>query len=128
MARLTLAMGLPGRFKSVSAFAPISNPVASDWGRKQLTAYLGADESTWAAHDASLLMRETGFDGPVLVDTGTSDQFIDLLRPEALAQAVAARRQQATLRMQPGYDHSYFFISTFMEDHVAFHAEALYAG
>lgn len=125
---LTLAMGLPGRFKSVSAFAPISNPVASDWGRKQLTAYLGADEAAWAAHDASLLMRDKGFDGPVLVDTGTSDQFIDLLRPEALAEAAAARRQQATLRMQPGYDHSYFFISTFMEDHVAFHAEALYAG
>lgn len=123
---LTLAMNLPGRFRSVSAFAPICNPTASDWGRKQLTAYLGADESTWAKHDATLMMREKGFDGPILVDTGTSDQFIDLLRPEALAQAVNERRQQATLRLQPGYDHSYFFISTFMEDHVAFHAEALY--
>jgi S-formylglutathione hydrolase len=123
---LTLAMNLPGRFRSVSAFAPICNPTASDWGRKQLTAYLGADESTWAKHDATLMMREKGFDGPVLVDTGTADQFIDLLRPEALAQAVNERRQQATLRLQPGYDHSYFFISTFMEDHVAFHAEALY--
>ena len=125
---LTLAMGLPGRFRSVSAFAPISNPVASDWGRKQLTAYLGSDEDTWAAHDASILMHTAGFDGPVLVDTGTSDQFIDFLRPEALAEAVAARRQHATLRLQPGYDHSYFFISTFMEDHVTFHAEALYSG
>ena len=125
---LTLAMGLPGRFKSVSAFAPISNPVASDWGRKQLTAYLGTDESTWAPHDASLLMRDQGFDGPVLVDTGTDDQFMDLLKSESLAAACAARRQQATLRMQPGYDHSYFFISTFMEDHVSFHAEALYTG
>ena len=125
---LTLAMALPGQFKSVSAFAPISNPMASDWGRKQLDAYLGNDETTWAAHDASHLMREKGFDGPVLTDTGTSDQFIDLLHPEALAEACATRRQQATLRMQPGYDHSYFFISTFMEDHVAFHAEALYAG
>lgn len=124
---LTLAMGLPGRYRSVSAFAPISNPTGSDWGRKQLNAYLGADESTWAAHDATLMMRETGFDGPVLVDTGTNDQFIDLLRPEALAEAVAAKRQEATLRLQPGYDHSYFFVSTFMEDHVAFHAEALYA-
>jgi S-formylglutathione hydrolase len=125
---LTLAMNLPGRFRSVSAFAPICNPTASDWGRKQLTAYLGADESTWAKHDATLMMREKGFDGPVLVDTGTADQFIDLLRPEALAQAVNERRQQATLRLQPGYAHSYFFISTFMEDHVAFHAEALYRG
>lgn len=123
---LTLAMSLPGRYKSVSAFAPICNPTASDWGRKQLTAYLGDDEAAWARHDASLLMRETGFDGPVLVDTGTADQFIDLLKPEALAAAAALRRQQATLRMQPGYDHSYFFVSTFMEDHVAFHADALY--
>ncbi|SLN18818.1 S-formylglutathione hydrolase [Roseovarius litorisediminis] len=124
---LTLAMGLPGRFRSVSAFAPISNPTQSDWGRKQLGAYLGNDEAKWVAHDASMLMREVGFDGPLLVDTGTADQFIDLLRPEALSEATIARRQQATLRMQPGYDHSYFFISTFMEDHVTFHAEALYS-
>lgn len=124
---LTLAMSLPGRFRSVSAFAPIANPTGSDWGRKQLTAYLGEDETTWAAHDASLLMRDKGFDGPVLLDTGTNDQFIDLLRPEALAAAVAEKRQQATLRLQPGYDHSYFFVSSFMEDHVAFHAAALWA-
>ncbi|WP_300516354.1 S-formylglutathione hydrolase [Aliiroseovarius sp.] len=124
---LTIAMTLPGRFRSVSAFSPISNPTQSDWGRKQLAAYLGDDEAKWAAHDASLLMAETGFDGPMLIDTGTSDQFIDLLKPEALAGAIAARRQQATFRMQPGYDHSYFFVSTFMEEHMAFHAEALYA-
>jgi S-formylglutathione hydrolase len=123
---LTLAMNLPGRYKSVSAFAPICNPTASDWGRKQLSAYLGDDEAAWARHDASLLMREAGFDGPVLIDSGTADQFIDLLKPEALAAAVAERRQQATLRLQPGYDHSYFFVSTFMEDHIAFHADALY--
>lgn len=124
---LTMAMALPGRFRSVSAFAPISNPTASDWGRKQLNAYLGDDESKWAAHDATLLMQEKGFDGPILIDTGTKDQFIDLLKPEALADAVATRRQQATLRLQPGYDHSYFFVATFMEEHVAFHADALYA-
>lgn len=124
---LTLAMSLPGRYRSVSAFAPISHPAGSDWGRKQLSAYLGDDESNWAGHDATLLMRSVGFDGPVLVDTGTNDQFIDLLKPEALSEAVAAKRQQATLRLQPGYDHSYFFVSTFMEDHVAFHAEALYS-
>ncbi|WP_293577738.1 S-formylglutathione hydrolase [Phaeobacter sp.] len=123
---LTMAMNLPGRFRSVSAFAPICHPTGSDWGRKQLNAYLGDDESRWATHDASLMMQEKGFDGPILVDTGTADQFLDLLKPEALAQAAAARRQQSTLRMQPGYDHSYFFVSTFMEDHVAFHAEALY--
>lgn len=124
---LTMAMGLKGRFRSVSAFAPISNPTASEWGRKQLSAYLGADEATWARHDATLMMREVGFGGPMLIDTGTDDQFIDLLKPEALAAAVAERRQEATLRLQRGYDHSYFFVSSFMEDHIAFHAEALYA-
>ncbi len=123
---LTLAMNLPGRYRSVSAFAPISNPSGADWGRKQLSAYLGDDEAVWAKHDASLLMKEVGFDGPVLIDTGANDQFIDLLRPETLASAIAERRQQATYRLQPGYDHSYFFVSTFMEDHITFHAEALY--
>ena len=122
---LTLAMGLPGRFSSVSAFAPISNPTASDWGRKQLTAYLGADEAAWAAHDSALLMRARGFDGPILVDQGGNDQFLAALMPETLAGAMAARRQEGAFRMQKGYDHSYFFVSTFMGDHVAFHAEAL---
>lgn len=123
---LTLAMGLPGRFKSVSAFAPICNPSASDWGKKQLTAYLGEDTTTWAKHDATLMMRDVGFNGPILIDTGTEDQFLDLLKPEALAEAVNTRRQQAILRLQPGYDHSYFFVSTFIEEHVSFHAAALY--
>ncbi len=122
---LTMAMRLEGRFRSVSAFSPICNPTKSDWGRKQLTAYLGEDHGQWAAHDASLLMAEKGFDGPVLIDTGINDQFLDLLKPEALATAIATRRQQAVFRMQPGYDHSYFFVSTFMADHVAFHAEEL---
>ena len=123
---LTLAMSFPGRFRSVSAFAPICHPTASDWGRKQFTAYLGRDEATWAAHDATLLMRKRGFDGPILVDQGTADQFADLLMPEALAEAIALRRQGGTVRMQKGYDHSYFFVSTFMEDHIGFHAKALY--
>lgn len=123
---LTLAMGLPGRYRSVSAFAPIANPTASDWGRKQFTAYLGADEAKWAAHDASLLMRKRGFDGPILIDQGASDQFLDLLKPEVLAEAMMARRQNGAFRMQKGYDHSYFFVSTFIEDHIGFHASALY--
>lgn len=124
---LTLAMGLPGRFRSVSAFAPIANPTASDWGRKQLTAYLGADESKWAAHDSTLQLKRRGFDGPILIDQGSSDQFIDLLKPETLAEAIASTRQNATFRMQKGYDHSYFFVSTFMESHIAFHADHLLA-
>jgi S-formylglutathione hydrolase len=123
---LTIAMHHPDRFASVSAFAPICNPTDSDWGRKQLRAYLGPDESNWAPHDATLLMREKGFDGPMLIDTGTDDQFGDLLKTEALAQAATLRRQEIQLRMQPGYDHSYFFVSSFMEDHITFHAEALY--
>ncbi|ASP19962.1 S-formylglutathione hydrolase [Antarctobacter heliothermus] len=123
---LTLAMSLPGRFVSVSAFAPIAHPTASDWGRKQFAAYLGADDSTWTPHDSTLLMRDRGFDGPVLIDQGADDQFFDLLKPESLAGAMAARRQDGTFRMQKGYDHSYFFVSTFMEDHVGFHAEALH--
>lgn len=122
---LTLAMSFPGRYASVSAFAPIAHPTASDWGRKQFAAYLGSDESTWVGHDSTLLMRRFGFDGPVLIDQGTSDQFLDLLKPEALAEAMAARRQGGTLRMQRGYDHSYFFVSSFIEDHLAFHADAL---
>ncbi len=124
---LTMAMALPGRFRSVSAFAPICNPSQSDWGRKQLLAYLGPDETAWARHDATLAMRAQGFDGPLLIDTGTSDQFGDLLKTEALAEAMAARRQPGTLRLQRGYDHSYFFVSTFIEDHVTFHGEALYS-
>jgi S-formylglutathione hydrolase len=123
---LTLAMGLPGRFRSVSAFSPICNPTNSDWGRKQFTAYLGS-VAAGEAHDASLLMRGQGFDGPVLIDTGTRDQFWDHLGTEAMAASLAARKQTAALRLQDGYDHSYFFVSTFMEDHVSFHAEALYS-
>ena len=122
---LTMAMALPGRFKSVSAFSPICNPTKSDWGRKQFAAYWG-DEANWGPHDATMLMQGSGFDGPVLVDTGTEDQFWDLLGTEAFAAAMTAKKQEGQLRLQRGYDHSYFFISTFMEDHVAFHAEALW--
>ena len=122
---LTLAMKHPGRFRSASAFSPICNPSGADWGTKQLSAYLGED-ADFGAHDASVLMAESGFDGPVLCDTGTQDQFMELLRPETLAASMAARGQEGAFRMQKGYDHSYFFVSTFIEDHLRFHAEALY--
>ncbi len=122
---LTLAMGLPGRFRSVSALAPICNPTQSDWGRKQFTAYRG-DENKWGPHDATVLMRGGGFDGPMLIDTGTEDQFWDLLGMDAFAQVFAEERQEGLIRLQKGYDHSYFFISSFMEDHINFHAEALW--
>tara|TARA_R110001606_G_scaffold393997_1_gene564488 strand:+ start:257 stop:1078 length:822 start_codon:yes stop_codon:yes gene_type:complete len=123
---LTLAMGLPGRFRSVSAFAPICHPTQSDWGQKQFTAYQGSVEAG-APHDATLLMASRGFDGPVLIDTGTDDQFGDYLGTENLAAAMAKRRQEGQVRLQKGYDHSYFFVSTFMSDHVDFHAKALWS-
>jgi S-formylglutathione hydrolase len=124
---LTLAMARPEQYRSVSAFSPICNPTGSDWGCKQLTAYLGPDKSAWEIHDASQQMLDKGFNGPVLVDTGTKDPFLDLLKPETLAFSMAKRRQQGHLRLQPGYDHSYFFVSTFIEDHINFHSEALRA-
>ena len=122
---LTIGMGMPGRFKSISALAPICNPTGADWGRKQLAAYLGNDEQSWVRHDSSILMLNEGFDGKVLIDVGSKDQFIDLLRPETLASAMTERRQSGEFRIQSGYDHSYFFVSTFVDDHVAFHADLL---
>ena len=123
---LTLAMRHPDLFHSLSAFAPIANPTRSDWGRKQLAAYLGADEARWSGFDATLLLEERGWDGDILIDQGTSDQFLDLLMPESLAGAMARLRQPGRVRLQEGYDHSYFFVSSFAADHVAWHAERLF--
>ena len=123
---LTLAAKSPGRFRSVSAFAPICNPTASDWGQKQFKAYLGSVEAG-QSHDATLLIEGGADMPPILIDTGTEDQFGDLLKTETLAATLAARRREATIRLQKGYDHSYFFVSTFIEDHIAFHAEALWS-
>ena len=120
---LTLAAKAQGRFRSVSAFSPICNPVESDWGRKQFAAYLGSVEAG-RAHDASLLAAEGALDLPLLTDTGTADQFGALLGTDALVEALGGRAD-ATVRMQEGYDHSYFFVATFMGDHIAFHAEHL---
>ncbi|MDH3669099.1 MAG: S-formylglutathione hydrolase [Paracoccaceae bacterium] len=122
---ITLALRNPGLYRSLSAFAPIAHPTDSDWGRKQLSAYLGDDETKWAPHDSVLLLGETGWDGDILIDTGANDQFIELLRPEALAAALAETRTPHMMRLQPGYDHSYFFVASFMEDHVRWHGERL---
>lgn len=124
---LTMAMRLPDQFRSVSAFAPIANPTESDWGQKQFSAYMGEGREAWRAHDASLLMAEQGYPGEVLIDQGSADQFLDLLKPEALAAAMARRRQPSVMRMQRGYDHSYFFVNSFISDHVDWHAERLKA-
>jgi len=122
---LTLAMRHPDLYRSVSAFAPIANPTRSDWGRKQLGAYLGPDESKWTGHDSTLLLSERGWPRDILVDQGASDQFLHLLKPEALAGALSETRTPSTMRMQKGYDHSYYFVATFMPEHVAWHAERL---
>ncbi len=124
---LTIAMRNPKLFTSLSAFSPIVNPTQSDWGRKQFSSYLGDDESTWAQYDATILMGETGWPRDILIDQGADDQFIDLLRPQAFAEAAAARRQPCTLRTHAGYDHSYFFVSSFAADHMEWHAERLNA-
>ena len=123
---LTMAISLPDQYKSVSAFAPITNPTASDWGRKQLTAYLGDDQNAWGKHDASLLMAAKGYPGHVMIDQGGADEFYDLLKPEALSAAITSRKQSSSSRILEGYDHSYFFVSTFMEDHIAHHADVLH--
>ncbi len=123
---LTIAMKAPDAYASLSAFAPIAHPTRSDWGRKQFAAYLGEDEAAWSGHDATLLIEERGWHGDILIDQGTADQFLDLLMPEAFAAAMARKRQSGQLRMQAGYDHSYYFVSTFAGDHVAWHAERLH--
>jgi len=122
---LTLALNNPAQYRSVSAFAPICNPHASDWGRKQLGAYLGPDEGAWGDTDACALVRDKGWHDEILVDQGDADNFLDLLKTQSLIDACAARGQAATITMRPGYDHSYYFVSSFIPDHVAFHAARL---
>ncbi len=123
---LTLALKHPGRFRSVSAFAPIVAPRQVPWGRKALRHYLGEDDAAWRAHDTVALIEDGARLGELLVDIGDADPFLEKeLRPELLEAACAAAGIDLTLRRQPGYDHSYYFISTFMADHVRWHAERL---
>jgi S-formylglutathione hydrolase len=124
---LTIALRNPGRYRSVSAFAPIGAPMQCAWGRKAFTNYLGPDQETWRAYDASELMARTALPTPILVDQGTADPFLaeQQLLPEKLSAAAAASGQELTLRMQPGYDHGYYFIQTFMADHLRHHAQLL---
>ena len=123
---LTIALRNPARFRSVSAFAPIVAPGQVPWGEKALSGYLGDDRDAWRAYDACALIEDGARVPEILVDQGDADQFLaDQLRPDLLAAACARAGIDLTLRMQPGYDHSYYFISTFMADHVAWHAERL---
>ena len=126
---LTIALKNPGRYRSVSAFAPIASPMRCPWGEKALTGYLGSDRSRWREYDATALIADRGWRGPaLLVDQGTSDPFIESqLKPELLRQACEQAGVALDLRLRDGYDHSYFFIATFIEEHLRFHARHLHA-
>ena len=126
---LTIALNFPERFRSVSAFAPIVAPSQVPWGQKALAGYLGADRTAWRRHDAVALIADGARLPELLVDVGESDPFIEKeLRPELLEAACAKAGIALTLRRQPGYDHSYYFISTFMAEHLAWHSERLKRG
>lgn len=123
---LTIALRYPERYRSVSAFAPIVAPSQVPWGRKALPRYLGDNPVAWADYDACELVRRQTFPGTILIDQGESDKFLEAqLKPELFDQACAEAGQALLLRRHPGYDHSYWFISTFMEDHLRHHAQAL---
>jgi S-formylglutathione hydrolase len=120
---LVIALRNPGIFKSVSAFAPISTPSIVPWGKKAFTNYLGADTQTWKDYDAMELVSRKPFPNLILIDQGTGDQFLkEQLLQEKFAAAASAAGQQLNLRMQPAYDHGYYFIQTFMADHLRHHA------
>ena len=124
---LTIALKNPARFKSVSAFAPIVAPSQVPWGEKALTGYLGPDRQTWAEHDATALVESRGWKGPkILIDQGLADQFLATqLHPHLFESACAQAGQPLTLRRHAGYDHGYYFIQSFMADHLQHHASAL---
>ncbi|MBQ1500754.1 MAG: S-formylglutathione hydrolase [Sphingomonas sp.] len=125
---LTIGLRNPGRFRSVSAFSPIAAPSRVPWGEKALGGYLGADRAAWRAHDAVALIEDGARLPELLVDTGADDPFLDTqLKPELLEAACARAGIALTQRLQPGYDHSYYFVSTFLGAHVAWHAERLNA-
>jgi S-formylglutathione hydrolase len=123
---LVCALRNPGRYRSVSAFSPISNPMKCPWGEKAFSRYLGNDRSKWREWDASVLIETASERLPLLIDQGQSDDFLEnQLMPGALKRAADDAGHPITLRLQPGYDHSYYFIATFIEDHLQHHAQAL---
>lgn len=123
---LVTALRHPGRYRSVSAFSPIVAPSQVPWGRKAFAAYLGDDPEAWRAWDPVALLANAAERLPLLVDQGEADEFLaSQLRPELLREACEAARHPLTLRMRPGYDHSYYFVASFLEEHVAHHAAAL---
>lgn len=125
---LMLALRNPGKYRSVSALAPIVNPCQVPWGQKAFRNYLGEDQQQWLRYDSCWLLRQAESPLPVLIDQGDSDQFLaDQLQPERFGDVAKEKGWPLTLRIQPGYDHSYFFIASFIEDHLRFHAQHLRA-
>lgn len=126
---LVIALRNPTQYKSVSAFSPIGAPMQCPWGQKAFTNYLGSDQETWREYDASELVSRKAFPAHILIDQGTADQFLaeQQLLPEKFSAAAAAAGQKLTLRMQQGYDHGYYYIQTFMADHLRHHAKILKA-
>lgn len=123
---ITIALKNPGRFRSVSAFAPIVQPTTADWSRPALAKYLGEDPANWRTYDATLLVEDGHRVKEILIDQGSADPFLETgLRPGLLELVCAPAGVRLTLNMREGYDHSYFFISTFMDDHLRWHAERL---
>ncbi len=123
---LVAALRNPGQYRSVSAFAPIAAPMQCPWGEKAFSRYLGGARADWAAYDATALVAKAAPRDSILIDQGTADKFLDeQLKPALLVEAARRSGQALELRMQPGYDHGYYFISTFIDDHLRFHAERL---
>ena len=125
MGALNLALKNQNQFKSVSAFSPISNPIQSNWGRKQFEAYLGEETDEWKNYDPSILLESLGFQTKILIDQGTGDNFLDLLMPKNLSDQMYKNLDIGNFRYQEGYDHSYFFVSSFIRDHIFHHADIL---
>ncbi|EDP59825.1 S-formylglutathione hydrolase [Vibrio sp. AND4] len=125
---ITIGLKNSDQYRSISAFSPISNPIQCPWGQKAFTAYLGTDIESWKQYDASELLKKSRSPLPILVDQGDADSFLaEQLKPEVLLAAANTHDSEVELRMQPGYDHSYFFISSFIADHLNFHAKHLFA-
>lgn len=123
---LTIGLKNASVYRSISAFSPICNPMQCPWGQKAFNAYLGSDFATWQQYDASELLKQAKAELPILVDQGDADGFlVEQLKPEELLAAAQVHGSDLELRMQPGYDHSYFFISSFIDEHLAFHAKHL---
>ena len=123
---LVCALRNPNRYQSVSAFAPICAPMLCPWGQKAFTNYLGSNQESWQAYDASFLVKEAGYNCPILIDQGTADQFLaEQLLPQVFEEACQAVGQPLTLRFHEGYNHSYFFIATLIEEHIRYHAAVL---